>query len=111
MGKDIQHRLGGLFILAVGLGLGWWQIWQPYQAALAQEPLVRYSTKIFILVPICLVFGLFFLLAGDRVQYRDEERQRLTTVGWLLFAVALILGAGGWWWLSEMFDALGYQNG
>ena len=93
MSNNIRFRIGGLVAIALGLGLGWWGIWQPMAEARAQVPNITFHTKLFALVPTCLVFGLAFLLAGDSLKYRNEEEQKLTTVGWALFAVVAVAAA------------------
>lgn len=103
-----MHRLGGLLCIAIALGAGWWGIWQPYQEALAGVPEVRYSIKVFVLVPAALVFGLFFLLVGDSVPYRDAAAQKLTPAGWLLMLVVALGSGAGFWWFKQAFAALGY---
>jgi hypothetical protein len=75
MGANILHRIGGLVCLAVAAGFGWFFIWQPLQQAQAHAPQVEYSIKAFVLVPFAAVFGLFFLLFGDSVPYRNVEKR------------------------------------
>lgn len=106
----LRTRLGGLFCLAVAIAIGWYFIWRPLLEAQAHAAEVRYSLKAFVLVPMAGVFGLFFLLVGDSVSYRDEERQRFTAMGWLLFAVAALAGGLGFWWFKAQFAALGYSG-
>lgn len=101
-------RLFGLICLAVAAGAAWWGIWEPLQAAQAQEPGVRYRLAVFVLVPFAAVFGAFFLIFGSSVPYRDAARQSPTVAGWLL----LLLSASGsglsFWWFKARFEALGY---
>ena len=82
----------------------------PLQAARAQMPEVRYHLEIFVLVPLTLVFGLFLLIAGDKLPYRDPARNRLTPTGWVLFAIIAICAAGSFFWLKSTFAELGYQG-
>jgi hypothetical protein len=110
MNSDLKHRLGGLLCIAGGIGVGWWGIWKPYQAALAHAPEVEYHSKIFILVPALLVFGLFFALFGDRVAYRNAEKQSLTVAGWALFAIVAVISGLALWWFLNLFSELGYRN-
>jgi hypothetical protein len=107
--KDLLHRLGGLLGLGVGLAVAWWGIVSPLEAARAQVPEVHYDTKLFVLAPLAIVFGLFFLLAGDRVPYRKPEEQKLTTVGWILMAAVAVAAFGSYFLLKQQFAALGYQ--
>ncbi len=111
MGANLKYRLGGILCLIAGAGFGWWGIWQPLQAAHAHAAEVSYSTKIFILVPALLVFGLFFLIGGARWEYRDAVKQRPTAIGWALFAAVAVISALSFWWLQHIFDTLGYTSG
>ncbi len=93
MSREVRFRIGGAIAIALAIGLGWFEIWKPLQAAEAQSATVRFYPKIFALVPVCLVFGIAFLIGGDRIEYRDEDARKLTTAGWALFAITAILAA------------------
>lgn len=108
MGSGIYHRIGGLICLAIALGAGWWGIWQPWQAALAHQPEVHYSIKVFVLVPFAAVYGLFFLIFGDSVPYRNVQKQNFTAAGWLLLLAAAAASGYTFWWFKAQFAALGY---
>jgi membrane protease YdiL (CAAX protease family) len=108
MSGGIAYRLGGLLCLAVAAAFGWFFIWQPLQAAQAHAPEVEYGIKAFVLVPFAAVFGLFFLLFGDSVPYRNVEKQKPTAAGWVLFLLAAVAGGLGFWWFDARFDELGY---
>lgn len=111
MTADVKYRLGGLLCLIAFVGFGWWGIWQPLQAAQAHAAEVRYSLKIFVLVPALLVFGLFFLIGGARWNYRDAANKKLTAAGWALMAVVAVISGLSFWWLQHTFAALGYTSG
>lgn len=108
MSGGIAYRLGGLLCLAVAAAFGWFFIWQPLQEAQAHAPEVEYSIKAFVLVPFAAVFGVFFLLFGDAVAYRNVEKQTPTAAGWLLFLVAGAASGLAFWWFKAQFEALGY---
>jgi hypothetical protein len=108
MGANILHRLGGLFCLAIAAAAGWFFIWLPLEQARAGAAEVEYSIKAFVFVPFAAVFGLFFLLFGDSVPYRNAARQNFTAAGWLLFLIAAAASGAGFWWFKAQFDALGY---
>jgi hypothetical protein len=108
MNGSVMTRLGGLLCLALALGFGWFFIWQPLQAAQAHAPEVDYSVKAFVLVPFALVFGMFFVIFGNSVPYRDAEKQKPTAAGLLLLAAAALLGGLGFWWFDGKFAELGY---
>ena len=101
-------RLFGLICLAVAAGAAWLGIWEPLQAASAQEPGVRYRIGVFVLVPAAAIFGLFFLVFGNSVPYRNAERQSFTATGWMLMALVLAGSGVGFWWFKARFEALGY---
>jgi hypothetical protein len=109
--RDLLYRLGGLVLFGGGLGLGWFEILRPLRAAMNHAPDVRYDTKIFVLVPVCLVFGMFFLAGGARWPYRDVERKTLTPAGWGLMAAVAIAGLASFLWFQQQFTALGYHYG
>jgi hypothetical protein len=108
MSGGVIYRIGGLICLAIALGAGWWGIWQPWQAALAQTGEVRYSLKVFVLVPFAAVYGLFFLIFGDSVPYRNPQKQNFTAAGWLLLLTAAAASGYTFWWFKAQFAALGY---
>ena len=108
MGANLLYRIGGLFCLAVAAGFGWFFIWQPLQQAQAHAPEVEYGIKAFVLVPFAAVYGLFFLIFGDSVPYRNHEKQNFTLAGWLLFLIAAVASGVGFWWFDAKFDELGY---
>lgn len=108
MGTNLLYRLGGLICLAAAAAFGWFFIWLPLQQAQAHAPEVEYSIKAFVFVPFAAVFGLFFLLLGDSVPYRNVEKQNFTAAGWILMLIALAASGAGFWWFKMQFDALGY---
>jgi hypothetical protein len=108
MGANILHRLGGLICLAAAAAFGWFFIWLPLQQAQMHAPEVKYDVKAFVFVPFAAVFGLFFLIFGDSVPYRNVEKQNFTAAGWLLALVAVIASGLGFWWFQAQFTALGY---
>jgi len=108
MMQDLKFRLGGLVLIAVGVAVGWFFLWLPLQQAQAGAPEVSYQLKAFILVPLCIIFGAGFILAGERLQYRNEQHTNLTVLGWVLFIVAAVLTAAGYIWFQQQFSALGY---
>ncbi|USQ96243.1 hypothetical protein [Caulobacter sp. RL271] len=111
MTMTFLYRLGGLACLAIGVFMGWIAILKPLQAAQSHAPVVDYDVKAFAFVPMMLVFGLFFLIGGDRWPYRDVERKTLTPAGWALMAVIALAGLAGFLLFKQQFTALGYAAG
>lgn len=84
-------------------------LWWPLQQAQAAVPQVHYELRVFALVPLCLVFGLAFLIFGESFDYRTPNHDNLTAKGWAAFALVAVLSFVGWWWFDTQFTALGYQ--
>ena len=108
MVQDLKLRLGGLVFIAVGVAVGWFFLWLPLQEAQSGAPEVSYELKAFILVPLCIIFGVGFVVAGERLQYRNAQHSNLTVVGWVLYILGMALGAAGYFWFQQQFAALGY---
>jgi len=98
MGKDLRYRLGGALAIAAAAGFGWFFIMKPLQAAYAHAPEVKYDARIFVFVPACLVFGIFFIIVPTRA-------------GWVLMVLVAFAGAAGYYWFDRQFTALGYRVG
>ena len=111
MSKDLRYRLGGVLALLAAIGFGWFFILKPLQLAQTHAPEVKYDVRIFVLVPACLVFGLFFVIGGAKWPYRDEQTKRFTRAGWVLMAIVLAAGAAGYYLFDREFTALGYRVG
>jgi len=108
---DLKHRLGGILSIVGGFAVGWWGIWLPYQAVLARAAEVEYHTSVFVLAPSMIVFGIFFVIFGARVPYRNVTEQNLTKAGWILFAVVAVSAGLSFWWLLDLFGRAGYRAG
>jgi hypothetical protein len=109
MWQDLKARLGGLVLIALGLGLGWYFVLWPLQEARQGAPEVRYFLKIFAIVPLCVICGLSFVLLGERLKYADASRQNLTVTGWFMFVLVAAVTAAGFLWFKGQFTALGYR--
>jgi len=107
--QDIKARLGGVALVILGLGLGWFFVLGPLQQAQQGVAEIRYSLKAFLAVPACLIFGIAFVLVGARLNYRDAARKSLTGTGWFLLVLVAIATAVGFWWVQQRFAALGYS--
>jgi hypothetical protein len=109
MSLDIKARIGGIFLVALGVVMAWFFILGPLQEARNGAEDVSYSLKIFVAVPACVIAGLAFLVRGSNLVYRNVEGKTLTAVGWAMFAVVALLTAAGYWWFQQQFAALGYS--
>lgn len=108
--NDLKIRLIGVLLLTIGVVLGWHGVLRPLEKAWAGMAQVNYQPNVFLLVPASLIFGLGFALYGEKLNYRDAERQTLTVLGWLMFAVVALLTAVGFWYFKQQLSAVGYQS-
>lgn len=108
--NDLKIRLMGVLLLAIGLVLGWHGVLRPIENAWAGVAEVSYQPNVFLLVPASLIFGFGFALYGERLNYRNAEKQTLTALGWLMFAVVAVLTAVGFGWFKLQISAVGYQS-
>jgi hypothetical protein len=109
MSKNLLHRLGGILFLAIAAGAAWFGIHRPLQSAEAGIDVVRWMPKITVLIGMSAVFGLFFLLTGNRHPYRDVARQTLTPVGWVLCGIVAVVALGGYFWMDQTLRGMGYR--
>ena len=110
MSKNLLNRLGGIFCLALAAGSAWFGVYRPLQAAEAGAEAVSWMPKVTVFIGFALVFGLFFVLTGDRYPYRDAERQKLTPAGWVLFLLAGAVALGGFFWINDTLSRMGYRH-
>lgn len=106
---DLKARLAGLALIGLGLALAWFFVLGPLDEARKGAAEVSYSLKIFLVVPLCIIFGAAFVVKGSNLSYRNVERQSFTPTGWFLFGLVALATAAGFWWFKEQFTALGYQ--
>jgi hypothetical protein len=108
MSGDLKYRLSGLLSLALAAGVLWYFILVPLEQARAQMPHVNYSIKAFVLIGFAAVFGVFFMLFGGSVPYRNVEKKTATPAGWVLLVLSAALSGAGFWWADRQFTQLGY---
>lgn len=109
MFAEIKYRLGGLLVLLIGAAVAWSAIWQPLHQAQLGADTVAWMPRIVVLLAVCAVFGLYFLLTGNRYPYRDVERSTLTVAGWILFAITAVAAVAGFFWMDTTLKSLGYH--
>ena len=109
----VKARLLGLAIMAAGAGLGWVSGLGPLREAQAGVQRIYYDSRIFLLSPLLLVFGLLVLVGGATVarSFSGPPRTRRDhLLIWPAFLVAAIAGGLAWWWMDQQLGALGYRN-
>ncbi len=110
----MKGRLIGAILLAAGLGIGWFFIWEPLEQARANVPEVKFGIKAFLIVPLCSIVGLAMLLGGNSV-YELVDGPPKTAKQWLLTGPLVLISLAaswfGWRWFEAQMTALGYSAG
>lgn len=96
-------------MLVVAALFGWYAIWLPLQEAREGAEIVRWSPRAGVILWLCIVFGVYLAVTGNRYQYRNIERQTLTPLGWLLIAVVAIGGLATFFYMDMSMHASGYR--
>lgn len=96
-------RLGGLLAIASGCAVAYFFIFTPYQESLRGET-VSISLHALVFVPFSIPWGLFLLVCGDEVPYRNPETMTFTRAGWALMSVVAMLSLALFVWYTCVFQ-------
>jgi hypothetical protein len=111
MAAGLKARVIGFVLVGVGVGFAWFFAWRPLAEAQAGVQQVSFPTKVFIVSPLAIVYGLALLIGGAPVHALiggpPRTRQQHLIV-WPLFAAALALGGLAYYWYQGQLHALGY---
>lgn len=102
--------LVGCFLVVLGIVLCYFFIYQKIQEMKLQQD-ITYSVKGMLLVPVCIVFGLYYILftpsgSGALKDLSAKEKPYF----WGAMAVFLLASAGLFYWFSLQLKAYGYQG-
>jgi len=110
----LPARVRGLIVLAVGLGLSWWQIWIPLHAAELGLQRVWTSTILMGLGVFCVALGGLHIAFGPlaerllaRLQVADYNKLSVRDVV-LIIAMAIPVGIL-FFWVQAQLSAAGYR--
>lgn len=112
MTEDLRIRLGGMLTLAGAVLVGWFFIMRPLQQAQAGvQQIDFYGKAVFVLFPLMVVWGVTFLIGGEKARYRDTSVHppKPTALGWVLMVVSLLAAGLCFWWIDARFTELGYS--
>jgi hypothetical protein len=88
-GGNTDARFSGLFLLLLGVGAGYWQIFLPIKKALQQEPYISYSSEVVIVASIAIFMGLFLLFFGaEGLGFLSKPSSK---IGLVLFFIGIIV--------------------
>jgi hypothetical protein len=113
MAAGLMARLVGLVMVGIGVGLAWFFAWRPLAEAQAGVQHASYSTKVFFVAPLAIVYGLALLIGGAPVRALiagppRTRRQHLAV--WPLFALAIAAGVLAYYWYQGQLHALRYPG-
>ena len=102
--------LAGIFLILLGLVLGYFFVYAKVQEMKLQQD-ITYHMKLMILVPFCIVFGLYYIAftpegAGSWKELTQKQKP------W--FVAALVISAlatvGLAYWFNSQLTAYGYEG-
>ncbi|MCC6500489.1 MAG: hypothetical protein IT313_09515 [Anaerolineales bacterium] len=106
-GGSTDARLSGIFILLLGMGLGYWQILLPIKKALQGEAYISYFTEATILTPIAIFMGLFLLVFGaEGLGFLSKPSSKLGLALFLIGILVFVLGC--YFGMQFIMRSLGY---
>ncbi len=103
-------RLIGAAIFLVGAVVGYYFIYLKWLAIKALVPEVNYSIKSIIFVPMCIVFGLYYLLftpSNNGAWKNLEGREKKIAV--IVFIITVISSAALFIWFKSELSKYGYE--
>jgi hypothetical protein len=106
-GGNTDARLSGLFLLLLGAGAGYWQVFLPIKKALQQEPNISYSTGIAIVASIAVFMGLFLLVFGaEGLGFLSKPSSKIGLVLFFIGIIVFVLGC--YFGMQFIMRGLGY---
>ena len=111
--NDKGLRVVGVGLVSLGIILGYFFAYVPWEAAKNHATEVSGASKVLFLTPTALIFGLFLILFGQNfrqaIQKSHHGKQRLTVVGWVVIGLCIVGGIAANEWLKSALAALGYS--
>ena len=111
MSAGLKARLIGLVMVGFGVGFAWFFAWRPLVEAQAGVHQISFPTKVFLVSPLAIVYGLALLIGGAPVHALiggpPRTRQQHLIV-WPLFAAGLAVGGLAYYWYQGQLHALHY---
>ena len=106
------QRIVGILMVLAGLGLAYFNVYQPLQSAVRHIPNLTVSMKLIAATPLLLVGGIVFLLfprfALDHLG-GFQSRTPKTAFGWAFLVGLIILGFGFWFFIQANLRSQGYS--
>jgi hypothetical protein len=107
---QMNPRIAGAIALAIGLGLGYWQIWLPLEAARHHAPSVSYESRAQFMAIFLVPMGLLMIALGDKINWQgDNGKLTRDWRYWILVLLGVGLAIGVDQWMKAEFAKYGYD--
>jgi len=111
--NDQRLRVVGAGLVSLGIILGYFFAYVPWEAAKNHAPEVSGTSQVLFLTPTALIFGLLLILFGQNfrqtIQKTHRGKQQLTLIGWIVIALCIVAGIAANEWLKSALITLGYS--
>lgn len=105
-------RLQGLFILILGLAIGYFSIIRPLQQAHSNAPEISLSFKLAFLSPVLVLSGVLAIIVPSVTTDQSfilRAPNKLSFAGWILLIVLAIVGFGTYYLLNQQISSSRYN--
>ena len=105
-------RLQGLFILILGLAIGYFSIIRPLQQAHSNVPEISLSFKLAFLSPVLVLSGVLAIIVPSVTTDQSfilRAPNKLSFAGWILLIVLAIVGFGTYYLLNQQISSSRYN--
>ncbi len=105
-------RLQGLFVLILGLAVGYFSIVRPLQQAYSNAPTLSLSFKLAFLSPALVLLGILAIIVPSVTTDQSfilRAPNKLSFAGWILLIVVAIVAFGTYYLLDRQISSLGYN--
>jgi hypothetical protein len=105
-----QIRLLGLAIFSIGLVIAYFFIYLKWIAIKALAPQVSYSIKVIVFVPMCIIFGLYYMLLAPNNngawKHLEGREKRMAIIA---FIITVVSSAALFVWFKSELSKYGYE--
>jgi UDP-N-acetylmuramyl pentapeptide phosphotransferase/UDP-N-acetylglucosamine-1-phosphate transferase len=109
--KDAQVRKAGGFMIVLGILASKFFIFDKLnQLQTAHEAAIQYSTKMVMIAPVLLIFGLALCIGGYKVLQAVKDNRKKGSKKYLFLLVLLIPAFATQFWFESELSKMGYRD-
>jgi H+/Cl- antiporter ClcA len=105
--KNISPVFLGSLLIAGGLIAGYFFLFRKLQMMAEMVEQISYSMKAMLLGPMCILFGLFYIIIRPKSPNITDSREKKWF--YLFMAVMLLIMAGMYFWIRQYALTYGYS--